>query len=442
MKKAKRIAWWLFRAAMVLLVVFYAAAGAVTLWFGRQVESKTRAIAARGEPITVADIAGGARGPGAAAFEAAMKRFAAIKVSDREAEAVARLISQSGRQATPEDWSAGKAALPKLGPALDELGTARAAGEVSVGFDLSGDSDNSFKPLSEIRSAVRALAARAVVRTRGGDAPGATADLETALWVSQAPSPRGAMIGALVRIACVNLSCSGIQSCLRTEAFSNEQTRRLCEALDSATPDDLISQAMLYERAVSHMYFQMMLRGETDFGGNRLPGDKRGLVWKLETLPMRAMLYANESVALDAIGREVELMRKPYRELGNTRVETDVIEQMPRWAVLAKLLVPVFIRARAAADRGAATVEATKALLSLERYRTANGSYPSALAEGRMPGCEFGDDPFSGKPLVYRRQGDGFVLYSIGEDLKDNGGKRPPKDNRSAPGTDLVWAMP
>jgi uncharacterized protein YfaT (DUF1175 family) len=32
-------------------------------------------------------------------------------------------------------------------------------------------------------------------------------------------------------------------------------------------------------------------------------------------------------------------------------------------------------------------------------------------------------DPFTGKQLVYRREGEGFVVYSLGSNLKDDGGR-------------------
>ncbi len=32
-------------------------------------------------------------------------------------------------------------------------------------------------------------------------------------------------------------------------------------------------------------------------------------------------------------------------------------------------------------------------------------------------------DPFSDKPLVYKRTEDGFTLYSVSENLTDDGGK-------------------
>jgi hypothetical protein len=54
-------------------------------------------------------------------------------------------------------------------------------------------------------------------------------------------------------------------------------------------------------------------------------------------------------------------------------------------------------------------------------------------------------DPFTGKPLVYRRTECGFVLYSLGPDQHDDGGT--PRPRVSSPqaqgdqGWDLVWAF-
>ncbi len=442
MNKAKKIAWWLFRAAVVLLVVFYAAAGALTLWFGRQVESKTRAIAARGEPISVADIAGGTKGPGAAAFESAIKQFTAVKVSDAEEDALAKVAAYTSEKPAPEDWAAARSAIGKLGPAIDELSAAAAAGGVSVGFGILSESNTSLEVFRHIRRAVRTLSARAIIRARDGDPSGAADDLVAALRVSQTASPRGAIIGALVRISCVNLSCAGIRACLQIGEFPDDQTGRLCGALDAAGLDELLPRAMLYERAVSHMTYQNMMRGDTDNQGNPLPGGRRGLLWKLETLPLRAMLYANESVSLDALALQSEQMRRPYREFRKSGKDGDISDQLPRWAVLAKMTVPVFAHARATAGRCEATVEAVKAMLALERCRAANESYPDTLAGARGFGCRFGDDPFSGKPFVYRRQDDGYVLYSIGDDLKDNGGKQADKKTGQSGGADMVWTMP
>jgi hypothetical protein len=63
--------------------------------------------------------------------------------------------------------------------------------------------------------------------------------------------------------------------------------------------------------------------------------------------------------------------------------------------------------------------------VALEQFRAAhNNRYPASLSE-LTPDYLVATlmDPFDGQPLRYRKQGTGYVLYSIGADLKDDGGK-------------------
>jgi hypothetical protein len=81
-----------------------------------------------------------------------------------------------------------------------------------------------------------------------------------------------------------------------------------------------------------------------------------------------------------------------------------------------------------------------RAELALREYRERHAGYPPKL-EGLVPQCltAVPVDPFSGQPLRYRRQGEGYVLYSVGPDGKDDGGT--PSSSRSADATskgDLV----
>ena len=100
-----------------------------------------------------------------------------------------------------------------------------------------------------------------------------------------------------------------------------------------------------------------------------------------------------------------------------------------------------------------AEVEVARAGLGLKLYKQKNGAYPDTL-DKLAP--EFLDiipvDPFTGQVLVYRKNGLGFVLYSVGPDMKDDNGtpelrktrKTPPKsgnfvwDDENAP-HDIAW---
>jgi hypothetical protein len=96
------------------------------------------------------------------------------------------------------------------------------------------------------------------------------------------------------------------------------------------------------------------------------------------------------------------------------------------------------------------------AALALERFHARHGAYPNTLAELapdflKAPPVDFMD----GRPLRYAPAGDGhFLLYSVGLDCVDDGGRLPPEpQERSAllssmgtggapAGADLVWPIP
>jgi hypothetical protein len=83
--------------------------------------------------------------------------------------------------------------------------------------------------------------------------------------------------------------------------------------------------------------------------------------------------------------------------------------------------------------RGVAALRLAMTAIALEQYRTSHNRYPDNLS-GLVPAYLDAPltDPFDGHPLRYRKQAAGYVLYSIGPDLKDDGGN---------PGKDLVFAV-
>ena len=78
--------------------------------------------------------------------------------------------------------------------------------------------------------------------------------------------------------------------------------------------------------------------------------------------------------------------------------------------------------------------------LALRCYTVENGQPPERLAD-LVPDylSELPKDPYSGKPLLYRRNAKGYVLYSVGSDGRDDGGQ--PGDNIE-PGTDMLLDEP
>ena len=110
-----------------------------------------------------------------------------------------------------------------------------------------------------------------------------------------------------------------------------------------------------------------------------------------------------------------------------------------------RMLVPAILRVATDCLISRARLRSASAALACERHRLARGTWPSALEElvprflGALP-----VDPFDGKPLRFRRENDHVVVYSVGEDRRDDGGRTESVPHSSA-GKDLefrVWNLP
>ena len=93
--------------------------------------------------------------------------------------------------------------------------------------------------------------------------------------------------------------------------------------------------------------------------------------------------------------------------------------------LLLDILAPTFEdRVVEEGYRNKASVQATVAIIALQRYKEDNGQYPDNLDGLVKAGFlkELPMDPWSDKPLVYKKTDTGFTLYSIGKNFVDDGG--------------------
>lgn len=83
---------------------------------------------------------------------------------------------------------------------------------------------------------------------------------------------------------------------------------------------------------------------------------------------------------------------------------------------MEKLAISFYARHRA-------TVDVAKVGLALKLYKIQHGAFPDSLNKLQPDFLkEVPLDPFTGQELIYRKQKDGFILYSVGHNLKDDGG--------------------
>lgn len=89
--------------------------------------------------------------------------------------------------------------------------------------------------------------------------------------------------------------------------------------------------------------------------------------------------------------------------------------------MLMRIILPVFAQAGFAFEKLKANRDCTRAIIDVLLFRNRHGRLPKSLGEAGVKAI----DPFDGKPLKYRITDLGFVVYSAGQNGKDDGGLLP-----------------
>jgi tetratricopeptide (TPR) repeat protein len=120
------------------------------------------------------------------------------------------------------------------------------------------------------------------------------------------------------------------------------------------------------------------------------------------------------------------------------KTETEMGEEVGD--VLIAMMLPAFYKVQQSADRSEQTQRNLHLAFALAAYRHDHGKYPNELAD-LMPKYlpQIPEDLFSGKGLIYRPAENGYLLYSVGPNGKDDGGRA--RDDEP-PGDDLSIRIP
>ena len=89
----------------------------------------------------------------------------------------------------------------------------------------------------------------------------------------------------------------------------------------------------------------------------------------------------------------------------------------------SQMMLPAYDKLSAATANTRAQILGTVLVAAVEWYRSDHGLYPSSLAQltpqfvSEMP-----IDPFTGNGFLFHSRGSGYLLYSTGKDMRDDGG--------------------
>jgi hypothetical protein len=299
--------------------------------------------------------------------------------------------------------------------------------------------------LQESRSVAALLDAAAERSCRDGR-PGAALELVLAmLGLSRSIDREPFLIAALVRIASEAMAVRRLERILALTTPKGSLAD-LQAALLAESEADVFWAAVRGERAGMDMFFTNLRTGRlppgvrTALAGTPGTPPPKGLA-RLRDLARAQHLPGDHAAYLEAMTRAHEVRNLPEPQQ-RAALRDITIPTHDATTDLTRLLLPSLSNLHDASLRTRAQLRCAYVGVALERLSRETGRWPDSLAEvprDLLPAIPL--DPFDGQPLRLARTADGIVVYSIGTDEQDDGGKIIDGSKASDPGQDVGFRL-
>lgn len=272
-----------------------------------------------------------------------------------------------------------------------------------------------FPEFANMKQAVKWLSARAYLRASKGDISGAFEDLETAKRIGNHAGRTRITISQFVSLACraiVDVTAINI-------------------LYDHSTSDDAVTGAYGIAKDTLKIGLPDVTEGEwsvyasfdgsldlDEFARMGIPDYENGKP-EMSTADMFRALTST----LDQIVLSRAILSSPTKTLSQKTKEMAALEDLftARWpkSALGDLLRPSFSLALKAYMKQMSTSEMLAATASVYSYRNKNGAFPTKLSDAMSNSPT---DYWVDRPVRYRPEGEGFIVWTCGLNGKDDNG--------------------
>lgn len=429
-KKAMKITG---KVTLGIIAVLLIGGGIARLYFGRQLSASLSALKAAKEPLTFAELAGPPVPEKDNAAPLYMKAFK-MKLPENCIELTQRLtdVKEYGPP-SDKDWANAESALRQCSEYFKLIDEAQARPKFyrpiyqNVAWDTQADfskymsaQEEQFNFNAHLRDAARLYGAKAVIYAHKGDSRGMLSAIETSLKLGTVMDNRF-LVDHLLEIAVLRISFARMRNAMGYCSLNQAQLEELGSALSKINPRKAHAKALRGERV---LFLQE---------GQNLPKYYSFIpIYSLDVMMLA-----------DSMQKQIDNTKLSYPEAKSKGCFDDLTrENLPAYAIFSKIIVPVFARAQILNYNFEAEIACGRAALAIEAYKNKFGVYPGKLSEvGPIGKLQIPNDPFTGKPLIYRPLKNGYVIYSLGENQKDDGGLNEQKNVTAKGADDVCWKM-
>jgi hypothetical protein len=255
------------------------------------------------------------------------------------------------------------------------------------------------------------------------------------------------VVQQLARAAIFASTASAAFQILEKTNPPSDSLKQFQDQLQKLTADQAHIVDFTIERIVMHENAQRMF---TDYstGLPKISATQLAAIKRMLNLNEQQMQNLRQADGPNTIG----IANKVYDYLDKTARKTPAqlheekqnINETVRQIIKDNAFVPIFLppadRFTELSWRSKAATDALITTLAILRYKTDKGKLPDKLdllvSKGYLKQLPM--DPYSDKPLVYKKTGDNFTLYSLGADFDDNSGI-PGNGGQGQKGGDMLF---
>jgi hypothetical protein len=314
--------------------------------------------------------------------------------------------------------------------------------------------------VQSVREAARALPARAMLSLGEGRADEAWQDILAVHRLSRLLTQGHTLVEHLVAIAMSDIACDDTVALVDHPGLTPEQARQVQR--DLAALPNFAGMARCLDQTERACALDAFVRIGTGGGGELFSavaggGDDVGNnVFNVISVDWNIVLR-DTNRWYDRLAAAARMPDRQKRETALAQIDADlqqivvemrtpshllagVVSRQQRSRIVSGMMLGLFLPAVTAAtnaeDRANTTLELTRLAAALAVHRAEHGDYPEKLDElvpralDKLPVDLYNSSPFS-----YKREGQGYLLYTLGENGNDDGGSH--KDNRILKGQSL-----
>ncbi len=313
--------------------------------------------------------------------------------------------------------------LRQAEPAFELLAEASRRSAVDFGrnWDTDRPWDMLFPEYATLRNNTKWTSTAALIAARNGDSARAIRDLDSSFTMGKFAGADPSMISALVMIA--------------IDAIALRQVERVATIRGGESTLADLRSLLRKHHTRNGLWFY--LRGESIYSISYV-----SLLATLTSEELQSALDSEEPVDLFPGGVSRELASKAYRTrilqlwtgistrlrdqtdaYTQSKIVADYMKEVATNTDLTyqciKSVAPVSEQFGIALVRREANFATVDALLATLEFRAKQGRFPTSLEEAGVTAL----DPFTQKPLKMKAEKDAIAVWSVGDNLKDDGGE-------------------